>query len=98
MADRFITVESDGVEYTINALDIEDPTENMLRTLEALESGFAPAMFDLVRLLGVDTTGWRMSQVRGFFDAVKAQVEMEPGESSGSGTSSGATAKKPKSS
>ncbi|MGJ6980024.1 hypothetical protein ACSDQ9_05765 [Aestuariimicrobium soli] len=95
--NRWITVEDGDQIYEINALDIEDPDENMVRTLTALEEGYLPALFDLTRLLGIDTTGWRMSRVAECWQAIKKAVELDAGESSGSGKSSEPTAKKSRS-
>lgn len=91
---RLVTIEVDGEEFEVDALEWEDPGELMLDHIELLEGGRVTALYGIVRLLGVNPDGWRISKVRAFLEALKAATEMDLGESSGSGKSSGATKQK----
>ena len=82
----------------VDASLLTDPDENMLRTLDAVDAGHGGAMFDMIRLLGIDSTGWRASKVAAFMEAFmeaqKEATELTMGESSGSEKSSEPTRKK----
>lgn len=81
---NLVDVEFDGQTWTINQLDVQDPTYQMLQIIGRLQLGEPLAIYEFIEELGINARHWRLSQVNDFMQAMQAELEMSLGEASGS--------------
>lgn len=96
MDTNILEIDVQGENYTVNALDIMDPTEEMAELIDRANDDEMRVSdgFRFARMLGVDTAGKRVSWAGEFVQAVFEALELSQGEADGSENASGPTAKK----
>lgn len=94
MSSTMTEVELDGDLFAFDPLDLTDPNEATVRVMGRMQEGNPGAVFDLIRLLGVNPDGWRMSKAGRFLEEAQKAAELTVGEHFGSEKSSEPTRKK----